>query len=68
VVHDAINDVLSELRGNILLIQGEFAELSKEDSSESVRIIREAIAAIVGNAEDAKGALRSLRELVDLDS
>jgi chromosome segregation ATPase len=67
-VHDSINDVLSELRSNILLIQGEFADLAKEHSGHSARIIRETIEALVGNAEDAKGALRSLRELVEFDA
>ena len=64
-VHDGINDVLSELRNNIVLIQNEFAEMAKEDSGDSARIIRETLEALLGNAEDAKGVLRSLKELVE---
>ncbi len=64
-VHDAINDVLSDMRGNILLIQGEFEQLAEENSSASARIIEETIRSVVKNAEEAKAALRRLRELVE---
>ena len=64
-VHDSINDVLSELRSNILLVQGLVEELAKGDSSESSRIMAETVETLVGNAEDAKGALRRLKELVE---
>jgi len=64
-VYDGINDVLSELRNNIVLIQNEFGEMAKEDSGDSARIIRETLEALLGNAEDAKGVLRSLKELVE---
>lgn len=64
-VHDAINDVLSEIRNNLLLIQGEFGTLAEGDSSDSARIISDTLDTLVGNAEDAKGVLRSLKELVE---
>ena len=65
-VHDAINDILSELRNNLVLVQGEWETVGREDSSESARMISETLENLVGNAEEAKGELRSLRELVEL--
>jgi hypothetical protein len=62
-VYDAINDILSELRNNILLIQGEVGTLAGGGGADSVRIITETVESLVGNAEDAKGALRGLRDL-----
>jgi chromosome segregation ATPase len=67
-VHDAINDILSELRNNLVLIQGEWETVSKEDESDSTRMISETLDSLMGNAEEAKGELRSLRELVELSS
>jgi hypothetical protein len=65
-VHDAINDILSELRNNLVLIQGEWEGVaSKEDGSDSARMITETLDSLMGNAEEAKGELRSLRELVE---
>jgi chromosome segregation ATPase len=64
-VHDEINDVLSELRNNIVIVKGELEIVSEGDSSDSMRIIVDTMETIVGNAEDAKGILRSLRELVE---
>ncbi len=64
-VYDGINDVLSELRNNIVLIQSEFADMAREDSGDSARIIRDTLEALLGNAEDAKGVLRTLKELVE---
>jgi DNA repair exonuclease SbcCD ATPase subunit len=61
-VYDAINDILSELRNNVVLIQGEVANL-KESGGDAARIIADTVDSLVGNAEDAKGALRGLREL-----
>ena len=64
-VHDGINDVLSEIRNNLLLVQGEFDALAKGDSSPSARTIADTLETLVGNAEDAKGILRSLKELIE---
>ena len=64
-VHDAINDVLSELRNNTVILQEEFARDPSARSEESVRIMSDAIDAIVGQSEEAKGVLRRLRELVE---
>lgn len=64
-VHDAINDVLSELRNNAMILQDSFEADPAERSEESVRIMREAIDSVVGQAEEAKGTLRRLRELVE---
>jgi hypothetical protein len=64
-VHDAINDVLSELRNNTVILQEEFAREPSARTDESVRIMSDAIDAIVGQSEEAKGVLRRLRELVE---
>ncbi|HKE17918.1 MAG TPA: FHA domain-containing protein [Kofleriaceae bacterium] len=64
-VHDGINDVLSELRNNAMILHDEFAKGPAERSPESSRIMREAIEALLGQAEEAKGVLRRLRELVE---
>ncbi len=63
-VYDTINDVLSEIRNNIVVMQDESANLGG-DGGEPMRIIKETIAAMVGQAEDAKGALRGLRDLAE---
>ena len=64
-VHDAINDVLSELRNNALILHDEFGRGPSELSSQSFRIMGDAIEAVLGQAEEAKGVLRKLRELVE---
>lgn len=64
-VHDNINDVLSEIRNNLMLVAGEWESIAKEDSSDSARIISDTLETLVGNAEEAKGVLRALRELVE---
>lgn len=55
-----INDALSELRTNILLAR-DLAGKSTPD----MRALGEAVGIAVDRAEDAKGLLRSLREVVD---
>jgi len=70
-VYEAINDILSELRNNAVIADGEFDDLAgriEGQNLDSIRIIKEAIDALVGNAEDAKGALRGLKELVEFDA
>lgn len=64
-VHDAINDVLSELRNNAQILHDEFGRGPSELSSQSFRIMGDAIEAVLGQAEEAKGVLRKLRELVE---
>ncbi|HTE56144.1 MAG TPA: FHA domain-containing protein [Kofleriaceae bacterium] len=64
-VHDGINDVLSELRNNAMILNEEFLKGPSERSPESSRIMKDAIEALLGQAEEAKGVLRSLRELVE---
>lgn len=64
-VHDDINDVLSELRSNAMILQEEFGRDGSERSPESSRIMMDAIEAVLGHAEEAKGVLRRLRELVE---
>ncbi|HLU65571.1 MAG TPA: hypothetical protein VKZ63_04820, partial [Kofleriaceae bacterium] len=64
-VHDSINDVLSELRNNAMILHEEFIRDPSERSPESSRIMGEAIEAVLGHAEEAKGVLRRLRELVE---
>jgi chromosome segregation ATPase len=64
-VHDGINDVLSELRNNAMILNEEFRKGPSERSPESSRIMGEAIESLLGQAEEAKGVLRRLRELVE---
>ena len=58
-VYDAINDILSEMRNNVVLVQGELPNLSGAHLS----AVAEAVEALVDNAETAKGALRGLKDL-----
>jgi hypothetical protein len=46
-------------------VQGEFEEIARERSDDSARMIAETLESLLGNAEDAKGSLRGLRELVE---
>jgi 2-phospho-L-lactate guanylyltransferase (CobY/MobA/RfbA family) len=58
-VYDAINDILSEMRNNVVLVQGELPSLT----GAHLQAVAEAVEALVDNAETAKGALRGLRDL-----
>jgi chromosome segregation ATPase len=60
-VYEAINDILSEMRNNMRLVQGELPNL-KADST-TLKTVSDAVEALVDNAETAKGALRGLRDL-----
>jgi hypothetical protein len=64
-VHDSINDVLSELRNNAMILHEEFSRKPPERSGDSSRIMGDAIEAVLAHAEEAKGVLRKLRELVE---
>jgi chromosome segregation ATPase len=61
-VYDSINDILSAFRENLMLVQGELPNATA-GNADAVRIITDAVDSLVGNAEDAKGALRELRDL-----
>jgi chromosome segregation ATPase len=62
-VYEAINDILSDMRNNVVLVQGELTEL--KGNADTLRAVRDAVDALVDSAETAKGALRGLRELGD---
>lgn len=62
-VYDAINDILSEMRNNMVLVQGELPHLQSD--SETIQAVTDAVEALVDSAETAKGALRSLRDLAE---
>jgi chromosome segregation ATPase len=64
-VYDGINEALSSLRTTILTAKGLFGEVSPMVSDEDARkALGEAIAESMARTEDAKGTLRSLRELL----
>ncbi len=62
-VYDAINDILSEIRNNVKLVQGELPGFQADPNA--LQAVRDAVDALVDNAETAKGALRGLRDLAD---
>jgi FHA domain-containing protein len=62
-VYDSINDILSEMRNNMRLVQGELPNLKAE--GQTMQAVSEAVEALVDNAETAKGALRGLRDLAN---
>lgn len=64
-VYESINDILSEIRNNLRLVQGDFAGLAEERTDEPVRIISDTIQTLIDSAEDAKGVVRGLRELAE---
>ena len=63
-VYEAINDILSDMRNNMVLVQGELPNLKSEDS-ETIQAVTDAVGALVDSAETAKGALRGLRTLAE---
>jgi hypothetical protein len=62
-VYEAINDILSEMRNNMRLVQGELPNLKAD--GQTLATVGQAVEAMVDNAETAKGALRGLRDLAD---
>ncbi|HEY5951160.1 MAG TPA: hypothetical protein VIV40_36965, partial [Kofleriaceae bacterium] len=62
-VYEAINDILSEMRNNMILVQGELPNLTAD--GETMQAVSDAVEALVDSAETAKGALRGLRELAE---
>jgi chromosome segregation ATPase len=62
-IYDAINDILSEMRNNMVLVQGELPNLTAD--AETMQAVGDAVEALVDSAETAKGALRGLRDLAE---
>ncbi|MBC7974034.1 MAG: hypothetical protein H7138_03545, partial [Myxococcales bacterium] len=62
-VYEAINDILSEMRNNMRLVQGELPNLKAD--GQTLQAVGQAVEAMVDNAETAKGALRGLRDLAN---
>ena len=62
-VYEAINDILSDMRNNMMLVKGELPNLQAEGAT--MGAVTEAVEALVDSAETAKGALRGLRELAN---
>jgi chromosome segregation ATPase len=62
-IYDAINDILSEMRNNMVLVQGELPNLKAD--GETLQAVTDAVEALVDSAETAKGALRGLRDLAE---
>jgi hypothetical protein len=62
-VYDAINDILSEMRNNMVLVKDELPNL--KGNAGTMQAVSEAVEALVDNAETAKGALRGLRDLAE---
>jgi chromosome segregation ATPase len=61
-VYEAINDILSEMRNNMMLVQGELPNMQTQ-SPETLHAVTNAVDALIDNAETAKGALRNLRDI-----
>ena len=62
-VYEAINDILSEMRNNMVLVQGELPNL--QASPQTMQAVHEAVEGLVAGAETAKGSLRMLRDLAN---
>jgi hypothetical protein len=62
-VYENINDILSAMRNNMVLVQGELPNLKSDEAT--LKAVSEAVDSLVDNAETAKGALRSLRDLAE---
>lgn len=60
-VYESINDILSEMRNNMVLVQGELPNLTA--NAETMAAVTDAVESLVNGAETAKGALRGLRDL-----
>ena len=63
-IYEAINDILSEMRNHMVLVQGELPNLTSHDD-ETMRAVTDAVESLVDSAETAKGALRGLRDLAE---
>ncbi|HEX4453083.1 MAG TPA: FHA domain-containing protein [Kofleriaceae bacterium] len=62
-IYEAINDILSEMRNNMVLVQSELPNLTA--AGPTMQAVGDAVEALVDSAETAKGALRGLRDLAE---
>ena len=62
-IYETINDILSEMRNNMVLVEQELPPLTASD--EKTRVVVDAVEALVDSVETAKGALRGLRDLAE---
>ncbi|HEY1546205.1 MAG TPA: hypothetical protein VGG28_00225, partial [Kofleriaceae bacterium] len=62
-IYEAINDILSEMRNNMVLVQSELPNLTA--AAPTMQAVGDAVEALVDSAETAKGALRGLRDLAE---
>ena len=58
-----LNDILSNLRINVMAAEGEFEQFSHEIPRASFELIREALRSSSGDVDTARTILRALREL-----
>lgn len=61
----ALNDILSNLRINVMAAEGEFEQYSHEIPRASFELIREALRSSSGDVDTARTILRKLRDLAD---
>lgn len=62
-IYETINDILSEMRNNLALVEQELPAGS--ESGAQTQAAGEAVEALVDSVETAKGALRGLRDLAE---
>lgn len=60
-----LNDILSNLRINVMAAEGEFEQFSHELPRASFELIREALRSSSGDVDTARTILRQLRDLAD---
>jgi hypothetical protein len=61
----ALNDILSNLRINVMAAEGEFEQFSHQLPRASFELIREALRSSSGDVDSARSMLRKLRDLAD---
>lgn len=62
-IYETINDILSEMRNNMLLVEQELPNLTANEPTKQT--VDDAVEALVDSVETAKGALRGLRDLAE---
>lgn len=62
-IYETINDILSEMRNNMLLVEQELPNLTANEPTKQA--VGDAVEALVDSVETAKGALRGLRDLAE---
>ncbi len=63
--YEDTNDVLSEIRNNVRLLNDEIRELTKGQASEGIVLILDTLESLQGATEDAKGAIRKIKEVAE---